>query len=290
MRLRSALRFAVSRRALILVLLAAMLAVAGAARAEVDTDFDGVLDSEDNCPLVFNPDQANDDEDDLGNTCDPTVGVSLEESWTVFYLRDQEGRLAGDACFDIREYRDTELTDEGSVCAGASGYVGFFMEAGAATRQEIQQTSLPEGCSGGRSRRYTHHFAAGAWQIILLRYKCGTTVTDTFTEDDDGEIEDHVVPLAPKTEIVELRVSWKDSRDVFDVTGIQIVRNGQVVAKGPASVMKLKPGKLKITRKRKPTSVSVRVERIERGKLEFDVVAKKVSRKTTVTTRIVQIS
>lgn len=278
------------RRVVVLVVLTATLAVAGAARAEVDTDFDGVFDSEDNCPLIYNPDQANDDDDDLGNTCDPTVGVPPEESWTVFYVRDQEGRPAGDACFDISEYLDSELTDEGSVCAGASGYVGFFMQAGVANRQEIIQTSLPDGCSGGRSRKYTHRFTEGSWQIVTLRYRCGVTVTDTFNEDDDGETEGHALPLAPKTEVVELRVSWTDSRNVFDVTGVQIVRNGQVVARGPASLIKLKPGKLKITRKRKPTSVSVRVEKLELGKLQFKVVAKRVTTKANVTTRIVQIS
>ena len=40
--------------------------------ADPDDDNDGVLDGADNCPLVANPDQADDDRDGIGNLCDPT--------------------------------------------------------------------------------------------------------------------------------------------------------------------------------------------------------------------------
>jgi uncharacterized delta-60 repeat protein len=36
-----------------------------------DADDDGILDAADNCPLVFNPDQAQSDDDGQGNACDP---------------------------------------------------------------------------------------------------------------------------------------------------------------------------------------------------------------------------
>ena len=39
----------------------------------VDTDEDGVPDSEDNCPTTANPDQANTDGDELGDACDPCI-------------------------------------------------------------------------------------------------------------------------------------------------------------------------------------------------------------------------
>jgi endonuclease G len=39
-----------------------------------DDDNDGVLDVIDNCPLTFNPDQADFDHDGVGDTCDPITG------------------------------------------------------------------------------------------------------------------------------------------------------------------------------------------------------------------------
>jgi hypothetical protein len=38
----------------------------------LDTDHDGIPDGGDNCPTVFNPDQADNDHDGLGNACDST--------------------------------------------------------------------------------------------------------------------------------------------------------------------------------------------------------------------------
>jgi hypothetical protein len=38
--------------------------------SNIDTDSDGILDSADNCPLVANPDQANNDGDASGDACD----------------------------------------------------------------------------------------------------------------------------------------------------------------------------------------------------------------------------
>jgi len=36
-----------------------------------DSDGDTIIDSEDNCPLVYNPDQADLDGDGVGDACDP---------------------------------------------------------------------------------------------------------------------------------------------------------------------------------------------------------------------------
>jgi hypothetical protein len=38
---------------------------------DVDSDMDGVLDCMDNCPEYCNPDQADCDDDDVGDLCDP---------------------------------------------------------------------------------------------------------------------------------------------------------------------------------------------------------------------------
>jgi len=41
--------------------------------ADVDTDNDGIIDSEDNCVDVYNPDQRDTNQDGYGNICDPDL-------------------------------------------------------------------------------------------------------------------------------------------------------------------------------------------------------------------------
>ena len=57
-----------------------------------DTDGDGVVDTEDNCPAVFNPSQEDIDGDGIGDSCDNCLSVSnLSQADT-----DSDG--VGDAC------------------------------------------------------------------------------------------------------------------------------------------------------------------------------------------------
>jgi hypothetical protein len=51
----------------------------GTVLVSTDVDGDGVADAVDNCPMLYNPDQANSDGDSWGNACDgcPTVGDHL---------------------------------------------------------------------------------------------------------------------------------------------------------------------------------------------------------------------
>jgi hypothetical protein len=49
----------------------------------VDSDADGVSDTGDNCPDVYNPDQSDQDGDGLGDACDPNPGDPDDLSWCL---------------------------------------------------------------------------------------------------------------------------------------------------------------------------------------------------------------
>jgi hypothetical protein len=100
-----------------------------------DLDGDGVLDADDNCPSLANPDQADADRDDRGDPCDcaPTdpgafavpaevEGLRLDAAGT---LRWDAGRLAAGAGTTYQVYREIESrrpvgAGPGAVCL-ASG-------------------------------------------------------------------------------------------------------------------------------------------------------------------------
>src|SRR5213594_3065959 len=63
----------------------------------VDTDGDGVVDSADNCPTVYNPDQADVDGDGVGDACDNCVKTFNPEQL------DTDGDGLGDLCDDKTE-------------------------------------------------------------------------------------------------------------------------------------------------------------------------------------------
>ena len=55
-----------------------VILVKGFAPPPIDSDGDGIQDSEDNCPMVPNPDQADSDGDGVGDACDTTLTVGGE--------------------------------------------------------------------------------------------------------------------------------------------------------------------------------------------------------------------
>ncbi len=101
------------------------------------------------------------------------------------------------------------------------------------------------------------------------------TVTETFTSA--GQAEPEAVAIAPSTETVQVALTWSDPNSSFDVVDIKLVTGGRKLA----SAEKLKPGKLKITKIRKKRSLDVRIKNLERGKLKFKIVAKKLGTKAT---------
>ncbi|MCV9932948.1 thrombospondin type 3 repeat-containing protein [Flavobacterium sp. LS1R47] len=79
-----------------------------------DSDGDGILDINDNCPFVFNPLQEDDDKDGVGNVCDNCLIYNPDQLDT-----DKDGR--GDACdncinFPNFDQIDTDGDGIGDVC------------------------------------------------------------------------------------------------------------------------------------------------------------------------------
>jgi hypothetical protein len=77
--------------------------VFGLGPTQLDSDGDGILDSDDNCPTVKNPDQADSNGDGLGNVCDrDSDGVGdLEDNCPLNPNPDQadsDGDGIGDIC------------------------------------------------------------------------------------------------------------------------------------------------------------------------------------------------
>ena len=70
--------------------------------AEADTDEDGIADSQDNCPDIYNPDQADEDENDIGDVCQ-----SADE--------DNDGYTADVDCNDTNPSIHPDATE---VCDG----------------------------------------------------------------------------------------------------------------------------------------------------------------------------
>lgn len=71
-----------------------------------DSDNDSVLDTIDNCPFVYNPDQRDTDGDKIGDICDNCPLVHNPKQWDI------DGDGTGDDCDDDmdddRSYRDVK--------------------------------------------------------------------------------------------------------------------------------------------------------------------------------------
>lgn len=271
----------------------AVLLLAGSASADHggpnDTDGDGYPEERDNCPGVFNTDQVESDGDGRGNACDDSKGIPASISYHIVYFRDQNGH--GTPCVQIRYTRfvgtEVQLRQENCVRV-----FGEFTPDSAPSgyRTEIEQLAPPQGCTGGFTGTLHDSFSPGAWRVVNVTYRCGTggtptpappTFRDTFAAV--GQAKPHAVKITAATPVSVITVKWTDRRNRFDISGIQNIL--RTLSARP-SAEELTPVKLKITRQRTATSLTVRIEKLKPGSLKFKVVSKAVKARAVVVTRV----
>ena len=169
----------------------AVLLLAGSASAHHggpnDTDWDGYPEERDNCPGVFNYDQIDSDGDGRGNACDDSKGIPASISYHVVYFRDQNGHHT--PCVTIRYTRfvgtEVQLRQENCV----SVFTEFTPDsAPSGYRTEIEQVAPPQGCTGGLTGTLHDSFSPGAWRVVNVTYRCGTSTTPTATPDVQGHV------------------------------------------------------------------------------------------------------
>ena len=87
----------------------------GLANLVLDVDEDGVLDSDDNCIDIANPDQNDIDFDGAGDACDPCDNENVFTFGNINGTIDQDGIATVDI-FDVMELVDILLEDDQTSC------------------------------------------------------------------------------------------------------------------------------------------------------------------------------
>lgn len=108
------------------------------------------------------------------------------------------------------------------------------------------------------------------------------SMTETFTEP--GETETESVQVAPTAETVQVALTWPDADSTFDVAGVRLLAPARSLSLyDPAA-----RSRLRITKRRTPRSLDVRIKNVTRGRLVFKVVAKRLDGRTRVRATIRQ--
>jgi hypothetical protein len=95
------------------------------------------------------------------------------------------------------------------------------------------------------------------------------TLTNTFNRQ--GQTATRSVKLPTGVRSVNTALSWDDAANAFDIVGIRVVRKGKTVARGA------KVRKLRVTKRRGATNVTVKISRLVRGKLVFKLKATRLA-------------
>jgi hypothetical protein len=94
------------------------------------------------------------------------------------------------------------------------------------------------------------------------------TLKNTFTKQ--GQTQKRSIRLPGGVRSVNTALSWDDENDAFDIAGIHVVRKHKTVAAARVR-------KLKVTKRRGATNVTVKISRLVRGRLVFKLKATKLT-------------
>lgn len=92
--------------------------------------------------------------------------------------------------------------------------------------------------------------------------------SDTFSAAGQSKL--HALTIPRGTRSVRFTLSWLNPNDSFDIGSFRIVRGGKLVGKSRVR-------KLKVTKRRGASFLTVKVSRMTRGKLRFRVKASKLA-------------
>jgi hypothetical protein len=95
--------------------------------------------------------------------------------------------------------------------------------------------------------------------------------TDTFRRA--GESKTRALKIGRGTRSVQFALSWANASDRFDIGRFRIVRRGRLVGTARAR-------RLRVTKRRGATFVTVKVSRLVRGRMRFRVQAKRITTST----------
>ena len=197
---------------------------------DVDTDGDGILDSVDNCPLDFNDDQADADNNGVGDVCD--YGLPDSDGDSIDDLidncvdvpnpgqQDTDGDGIGDAC-DTAPYLTLNKENIGTSCyegENANNAVFKITNSGAATSNYTVSVSYSVG-TGWLSLNPTagsNTLGAGESEDYTISFNSASLTQGVYNATIS--ITDPNAPNSPEEIIVSLTVFTLPDEDVVSAT------------------------------------------------------------------------